>query len=203
MNKRILLIVGLLVVAATAYYAYREWNREPEKAAEASAEVALPAMELFQAFTTDEVAAGARFNDKLVQVNGTVREVNGGGQLEITLSRGLATPDVLHKADSTFRLLGAESVQLTDTEVIVSFPMRIGRTVEQILEATTLKSVKSSEKPAPLNVLLETGDPLGAVVCEFEAGAAPTVKKDDKVAVKGYCAGYNLDVLLQRCAIVE
>lgn len=136
MNKRLILIIGLVVVAATAYYAYREWNREPEKAAEASAEVSLTATELFQAFTTDEVAAGTRFNDKLVQVNGTVREVNGGGG-------------------------------------------------------------------APLNVLLETGDPLGAVVCEFEAGAAPTVKEDDKVSVKGFCAGYNLDVLLQRCAIVE
>lgn len=136
MNKRVLLLIGGLLVLAAAFYAYREWNRDLVKADEARAEVSLTAEELFKAFTADEMGANARFNDKLVEVSGTVREVSGGGA-------------------------------------------------------------------APVNVLLESGDPLGAVVCEFEAGSAPAVKKDEKVTIKGFCAGYNLDVLLQRCAVVE
>jgi hypothetical protein len=106
--KRILLIVGLVVVAASAYYGYREWNRDLVQAEDTKADVTLKAEELFQAFVTDEV-----------------------------------------------------------------------------------------------NVLLETGDALGAVVCEFEPGTAVDLKKDAQVTIKGFCAGYNLDVLLQRCAIVE
>jgi hypothetical protein len=134
--KRILLIVGLVVVAASAYFGYREWNRDLVQAEDTKADVTLKAEELFQAFVTDEVAANTRFNDKVVQVEGKVREVNGGGT-------------------------------------------------------------------APVNVLLETGDALGAVVCEFEPGTAVDLKKDAQVTIKGFCAGYNLDVLLQRCAIVE
>jgi len=55
----------------------------------------------------------------------------------------------------------------------------------------------------PVNLMLETGDPLGAIVCEFPPDAVLELKKDAQVTVKGFCAGYNLDVLLQRCAIVE
>lgn len=55
----------------------------------------------------------------------------------------------------------------------------------------------------PYNVSLETGDPLGAIVCEFEPSSAPAWKVGDAVRLKGFCAGYNMDVLLQRCAAVE
>lgn len=136
MNKRIFLLIGAVVVAATAYFGYREWNRDLVQAEEKKADVVLSATELFSAFVSDEVAANNRFNDKVVEVSGAVREVNGGGT-------------------------------------------------------------------SPVNVLLETGDPLGAVVCEFEPGATLALKKDAQVTIKGFCAGYNLDVLLQRCAIVE
>lgn len=53
------------------------------------------------------------------------------------------------------------------------------------------------------NVSLDTGDPLGAVVCEFPADAPPTFADNDTAAIKGFCAGYNLDVLLQRCSVVK
>ncbi len=56
---------------------------------------------------------------------------------------------------------------------------------------------------SPVNVLLETGDPLGAVVCEFAADMTIELKSGAMATVKGFCTGYNLDVLLQRCAIVE
>ena len=54
-----------------------------------------------------------------------------------------------------------------------------------------------------VTVLLETGNPLAAIACEFSEADAPNVAPGDHVAVKGFCAGYNLDVLLQRCAPSE
>lgn len=52
-------------------------------------------------------------------------------------------------------------------------------------------------------VSLETGDALGAVLCEFGEDAPPTFADKDTVTIKGFCAGYNLDVLLQRCSVVK
>lgn len=136
MKKRTLILIVLVVIAAGAFHAYREWNRGLPQADEAQPAETLTATALFTAFTTDEAAANARFNDKLLQVSGTVREVNGGGD-------------------------------------------------------------------APVNVWLETGDPLAAVVCEFPAEAMVVAQSGSSLTVKGFCAGYNMDVQLQRCAIVE
>ena len=61
----------------------------------------------------------------------------------------------------------------------------------------------SSSPGGPVNVTLETGDAMGGVVCEFAASAAPAWEKGDHVVLKGICAGFNMDVQLQRCAAVE
>lgn len=65
-----------------------------------------------------------------------------------------------------------------------------------------VRSVNSAADTA-VDVLLETGDPIGAVVCEFAAGEKFTAMKGDSVRIKGFCAGYNLDVLLQRCSMAH
>lgn len=52
-----------------------------------------------------------------------------------------------------------------------------------------------------MDVILETGDPIGAVVCEFAGHEKVATLKGDSVRIKGFCAGYDLDVLLQRCSI--
>lgn len=61
-----------------------------------------------------------------------------------------------------------------------------------------------------MSVILDTGDPMAGIVCEFEPGSLPAGwKVGDKVFVKGICQGYTGDgmipgdVLLQRCAAVE
>ncbi|MBS1545791.1 MAG: hypothetical protein JSU02_00270 [Bacteroidetes bacterium] len=54
-----------------------------------------------------------------------------------------------------------------------------------------------------VQVLLETGDPLGAVVCALEPGETTVPAKGDTARIQGFCAGYNLDVLLQRCSVLE
>ncbi len=134
--KRNILIAVLLAAVAGGFISYRMYNAKTPTAAEKTADVTVDATALFAAFTKDEVAAGKLYNDKVLQVNGVVREVG-------TVGNG------------------------------------------------------------PVNVMLETGDAMGAVVCEFAAGEAPAWQKGKNVTLKGFCAGYNLDVLLQRCAAVE
>lgn len=135
--KRSTILIGLaILVVGGAFIAYRMYNKETPSASDRSADVTVDAVALFTAFSQDEMAAGKLYNDKVLQVTGTVREV-------------------------------------------------------------------SNDPNGPVNVLLETEDALGAVVCEFAADQAPAWKKSMTVTVKGFCAGYNLDVILQRCAAVE
>ncbi len=53
------------------------------------------------------------------------------------------------------------------------------------------------------NVTLETGDPLAGVVCEFKEKVPATWKAGDQVAVKGFCQGMLMDVVLQRCVAAQ
>ncbi len=76
------------------------------------------------------------------------------------------------------------------------------RTDEVIQVTGTVRAVDRSD-PAKVNVVLETGDALASVICEFEPAHAPAWKEGAQVKVNGVCAGILIDVLLQRCAAVE
>lgn len=61
---------------------------------------------------------------------------------------------------------------------------------------------------APVNglvdVVLETGDPLAGVVCQFAQTDMPnTLLAGTQVRIKGICTGLLMDVVLQRCILVE
>ncbi len=66
----------------------------------------------------------------------------------------------------------------------------------------TVRSIDRSE-PSKVAVILETGDPLAGVVCEFEPAFAPDWKDGMDVKVKGACTGFLMDVVVNRCAVVE
>lgn len=134
--KRTAFILLLIGLAIASWIGYRMYDRPTPTAAGTSAEVTIDAPDLFRAFQEDEMAAGRSYNDKVIEVAGTVRSMDTPGN-------------------------------------------------------------------GPVNVMLESGDPLGAVVCEFDPAVAPTWEPGTAVRLKGFCAGYNLDVLLQRCAVVE
>lgn len=135
-TRTLLFIVLLLLLAVAGYVGYERYTARTPTAAERSVDVAVEAKGLYEAFVQDEAAAGKRYNDKVVQVSGTVRDITTGAD---------------------------------------------GRT----------------------NVMLETGDALGAVVCEFAAGEKVTLERNAPASIKGFCAGYNMDVLLQRCSIAR
>jgi hypothetical protein len=138
MDRRIILLISLLLVAGGGFVAYRMYQEKPEQASDRDADVTIEAEALYQAFVKDEVTAGKQYNDKVVQVAGAVREV-------------------------------------------------------------------STSENGPTNVMLETSDALSSIMCEFPAGTSvpASLAKGSKVTIKGFCAGFNLDVQLTRCSIVE
>ncbi len=75
---------------------------------------------------------------------------------------------------------------------------------EQVLEVTGSIRAMESISGGKTNVVLETNDPLAAVVCEFDD---PDVPQDWRagavVKVKGVCTGMLMDVVLVRCAAVK
>jgi hypothetical protein len=135
MKAKVLLPLVLLVVVLIGAVVYHSIEARPPSSEGRTAEVKVKATELFAEFQRDELEAGKRYNDKLVEVAGTVRAINP-------------------RADGT-------------------------------------------------EVLLETGDPMGAVVCDFRTGEMPDLAEGVPACIQGYCAGYNMDVLLQRCSITQ
>ncbi len=137
MTKRTLFIVLLIAIAGGSWYAWREYNRTAVPTSELEAAETLEAGALLAAYSSDENAANARFNGKVVLVTGTVREV-------------------------------------------------------------------SPPEGGMVTVVLETGDALAGVACEFaQAELPPTVAAGSNVRIKGQCTGLLMDVVLNRCALVE
>jgi len=135
MRKRTILLILLLLAVVVGGLIYRSSQAPPASAAGRTADLSVAATDLFAEFRKDEMEAGKRYNDKLVEVSGIVRSVSTG---------------------------------------------RNGK-----------------------EVLLETGDPMGAVVCDFAVNEKPGLSAGDAASIQGYCAGYNMDVLLQRCSIAH
>ena len=79
MNRRFLIFAILLLLIGLAFYGWNEYNRPPAGTAGASADVTISADSLLLAFTADESAANTRFNNKVVEVSGKVREVKPEG----------------------------------------------------------------------------------------------------------------------------
>lgn len=55
-------------------------------------------------------------------------------------------------------------------------------------------------------LFLDSGNPLASVTCSFyndEAASVKSVKKGDEVIVKGMCTGFLMDVVLNKCSIVN
>lgn len=72
----------------------------------------------------------------------------------------------------------------------------------KVLEVTGV--VRSIQRgTVKTDLLLDAGDALGGVVCEFGEGAQVKAAEGNTITVKGICAGFNMDVLLQRCTLLE
>jgi hypothetical protein len=86
----------------------------------------------------------------------------------------------------------------------------VGEKEQAIEVAGTIRTIDDAGGDAPVNVVLETGDELAGIVCEFKRGSVPsTWAPGTPVTLKGICQGYTGegmmpgDVVLQRCVPVE
>ena len=79
----------------------------------------------------------------------------------------------------------------------------VGTTEQAVQVSGSIRSMEPVDA-GKVNVVLETGEALAGVVCEFaEADVPKDWRSGATVSVKGICTGMLLDVVLVRCAAVE
>jgi hypothetical protein len=74
-SLKIASIIAVVAILSGAYVAYKMWNKPHADAAEMEG-IKVSAAELVGAYETDEAAANSKYLSKVVEVNGTVSEVN-------------------------------------------------------------------------------------------------------------------------------
>ncbi|MBP6391262.1 MAG: hypothetical protein KA175_06460 [Flavobacteriales bacterium] len=74
----------------------------------------------------------------------------------------------------------------------------------KVLEVHGVVRTVNAPENGLVDVVFETGDPLAGVVCQFAQADLPNnVVTGAQVRIKGLCTGLLMDVVLQRCALVE
>jgi len=74
-----------------------------------------------------------------------------------------------------------------------------------ILVAGTLESFTVNGKDKKVSVIIKDQGDMAGVICEFGMGSIDTLslKVGNKLKVKGECNGFLMDVVLNKCSIVE
>jgi hypothetical protein len=139
MSRRNIILLSILMVAVIFGLVAWKWVFRPaEKSVEAEkAEVVIDATALVQQFETNEAAANAAYNDKVILVTGTIESITDDG--------------------------------------------------------------------SGLNLSLKNPGEISGVLCNFDKNS---VAKEDfvvgrSIKVKGRCAGFLMDVYLNKCSISE
>jgi len=69
------LLLLFLVIASGAFYVYREYNRTHKDTTKLRPDYTLPATSLIREFETNETVSNKKYWDKVLRVEGTVKEV--------------------------------------------------------------------------------------------------------------------------------
>ena len=115
-NKKRIFLASIAVFAlAAGYYGYSEYNRKPLDLAKVKPSVTLRAEELIKDFETNEQSANAKYLDKIIAVEGTVKtiEKNDMGYYTVilgeagTMSSVRCSMDSVHQQDAATLIEGA------------------------------------------------------------------------------------------------
>ncbi|MEZ5057187.1 MAG: hypothetical protein R2879_09140 [Saprospiraceae bacterium] len=137
MKKALVIILALAVVGG--FFGYRMYNKPHKDMTAAESDLKVSAEDLLSSFENDEANANEKYNDKVVEVSGTVADV-------------------------------------------------------------------SKDEDGNTKVTLDAGDPLGGVICQLDNLSDHKRLEfplGEKVAFKGLCTGYLMDVVLVRCVEVQ
>lgn len=78
MKKRTVILLALaVVIIAVVLYGWKEYHRRQPDTATMEAAYSLPAPALVKAFQDDENKANKQYNDKVINVRGTVAKIDG------------------------------------------------------------------------------------------------------------------------------
>jgi hypothetical protein len=103
MMKKILVFV-LAVAVLGGVYAYKEFNRKPVDTASANPDFATTALTVLAEFQVNDSIAGKKYTDKLLQIDGVVKEITKDekGFYTIALGDSSSMSSVRCSMDSTF-----------------------------------------------------------------------------------------------------
>ncbi len=87
-------------------YAYKEYNRRPADLSTVKPDVIVTAVDLVNAFETDEGKANVKFNGKTLLVKGVVAEINN--QQDTLLNIYLGKNEAMHKVSCAVNIRNKE-----------------------------------------------------------------------------------------------
>jgi hypothetical protein len=135
-------------------------------------------------------------NWKAFLLIGVVGVVIGGGYAWNEYTRAKATANDLPVKES---ISATELLAAFSADEAAASTRFVGATEQVVQVNGTIRSVDMAGGGIT-NVVLETGDAMAGIVCEFSSSTVPsTWKTGDAVAVKGICTGMLMDVVLVRC----
>ena len=110
----------------------------------------------------------------------------------------------LPKASSTNK---TASLSISATELFSEFSSDeakankkyIGKIIE--VEGTVLNTHR--DKQNALVIILDSGDAMGSVLCTLEKDPAEIPQKSQHVSIKGQCNGLLMDVVLNKCILLN
>lgn len=107
-KKQLIIISVVLVLAAVAIYAYREYNRTNKNLATVEADYTMEATALVNEFLTNDTAAYNKYRNKILTVQGMVKAVdNVDGDCTLVLGDTVESSSVRCLLDSTHAATGA------------------------------------------------------------------------------------------------
>jgi hypothetical protein len=77
--KKVIIISVLVIIAVVAWYGYSEFNRKNKDLQSVKADVTIDAASLITAYEKDSATANKQYTDKIVAVNGAVKNIDADG----------------------------------------------------------------------------------------------------------------------------
>lgn len=136
----------------------------------------------------------------MIAVAAAIALAGGGTYAWLEYSRGVAGADKLPVKETT---TAEELLQAFQADEATATAKYVGSVEQAVQVSGTIRSMEP-QSDGRVNVVLETGDALSGVVCEFaEADVPITWRSGGEATVKGICTGLLMDVVLVRCRAIE
>lgn len=91
MSKKKKIIWGIVIViviagSIAAWYAYSEFNRKPETAADKETDMKVEAKQIMKEFLADEQSATKKYSDKTIEITGVVEKIQNEKKDNLSVS---------------------------------------------------------------------------------------------------------------------